>query len=307
MDIYRDEHGHFSSLLIVLLLIPVILLLIISFEQSAMMVDDSLDLLKSDLLDDVATNFEEEFRITSMKSLSNVSHDVLVSHTPLANASRTLSENILDSLNYTPYTTRGYTMDCNVISIKPSSDPFCVDIVYSINCHRTNDTSTSINRVNSLSVSIVNSSYPVYDPLPSIKTHASVVNNTYIFASSLSSFLSDTAYDGSVASAVISRCPYTDYASHGHDGSILCNCIDNHYYHYSHDGLCLMCRLEGRDECPHAGFETFIVPHNMVDEACVSVDHVLFNSSGHYNASRVPVNNSTWIYLDNGHRSKYGL
>jgi len=307
MDIYRDYCGHFSSLLVVLLLIPLILLVIISFEQSAMMVDDSLDVLKSDLLEDVATNFEEDFRITSMKSLSSVSHDVSVSHTPLNNASRVLSKNIMDSINYTPYTNRGFTMDCDVISIKPSNDPFCVDIVYSINCHRINDSTTSINRVNSVSVSIVNSSYPVYDPLPSIKTHASMVNDTYIFASSLSSFLSDGAYDGSVASSVISSCPYTDYASHGHDSSIICNCIENHYYHYSHDGLCLLCRLEGRDVCAHAGFETFIVPHNMADEARVSVDHVLFNSSGHYNASLVPVNNSTWIYLDDGHRSKYGL
>jgi len=116
-------------------------------------------------------------------------------------------------------------------------------------------------------------------------------------------------YNNSIEGCMIKKCPYEDYSSHGHSNEVIINCIDNHYYHKSHDGLCLLCRLEAKDTCPHYGLETFIVPTLIKDQAPVSIDHVLLNSTvnGQYGGNKIILNNTTVIYLDNGHKTKYGL
>ena len=95
------------------------------------------------------------------------------------------------------------------------------------------------------------------------------------------------------------------------------NCIDNGYYHESNDGACLLCRLEGYATCNHYGFETFIVPsstHNQqIFRAPSSIDHVIFgkDNNDRYPGEAVEYNSDDNVfdilYLDNGHRAKYGF
>jgi hypothetical protein len=66
--------------------------------------------------------------------------------------------------------------------------------------------------------------------------------------------------------------------------------------------------LENKTDCNHYGFETFILPTKLVDEAPVSIDHVLLNDrNNQYSGNLITIENDTFIYLDNGHKSKYGL
>ena len=53
------------------------------------------------------------------------------------------------------------------------------------------------------------------------------------------------------------------------------------------------------------GIETFIIPVVVENTSIVSVDHVLFNEK--YNGNRYDITNSTFLYLDGGHKIKYGL
>ena len=87
------------------------------------------------------------------------------------------------------------------------------------------------------------------------------------------------------------------------------DCITNHYYHKSHDGLCIFCRLENKTACKDMGLETFILPTKNVTSAPVSVDHVLLNTTpnSQYHGNRIVINNTMVIYLDDGHKTKYGL
>ena len=72
--------------------------------------------------------------------------------------------------------------------------------------------------------------------------------------------------------------------------------------------MCLLCRLENKTSCNHYGFETFVLPTKLVDEAPASIDHVLLNDmNNQYPGSLITIGNNTLLYLDNGHKAKYGL
>ena len=115
-------------------------------------------------------------------------------------------------------------------------------------------------------------------------------------------------YNNATQGAVIKKCPVEDYSQHGNSNTTIINCLNNHYYHNSHDGLCLFCRLENKTSCNHYGFETFIIPTETRNQAPVSIDHVLLNDiNTQYEGDRIILNNTTIIYLDNGHKTKYGL
>ena len=125
-------------------------------------------------------------------------------------------------------------------------------------------------------------------------------------------------YENSSSPLYIKKCPFDPYLSHGNSNKLqtLKNCIENGYYHESNDGACFLCRLEGKSTCSHYGLETFIVPasnNKSVSTAPCSIDHVIFNEdiNGTYNGEVVEYyssfNNYFRIFLDNGHRTKYGI
>ena len=165
-----------------------------------------------------------------------------------------------------------------------------------------NDSSKHILSKDMISVSIVDANYPVYDVYPLFMADVEVVNDSYIYHDT------NEAYSNACSGIIIKRCPYEDYTSHAHSNITMLDCLNNHYYHFSHDGLCVFCRLENKTTCSHNGLETFIVPSNKFNESTSSICHVYFNrtSDGHYNGSLYEFNNNSFIYLDNAHGDKYG-
>ena len=89
---------------------------------------------------------------------------------------------------------------------------------------------------------------------------------------------------------------------------------DNGYFHDSNDGSCFLCRLEGKATCPDYGFETFIVPSNYSNSTLMfapsSIEHVIFDDYVYPGKGIVYYfdgSNYCKLFLDNGHRQKYGL
>ena len=70
--------------------------------------------------------------------------------------------------------------------------------------------------------------------------------------------------------------------------------------------------MEGHGTCSHYGLETFIVPgeYTETNSSITSIDHVIF-SDNPYSGNLICLNNSSntknFIFLDNGHKNKYGF
>lgn len=297
MKIIEDNHGNINSIFILMLLIPIFLLLIFTINESSFISNNSITDISSDKLSYKTDDFINNIDVLTRQSLSNISYNACIMGRVSSNASsdiKTLVESSLDLVVH-DYYNEGIMIDYSIIDIMPSENPFEVDVYYSVNSSLVN-TSIKTHSRDILHVSIVDDDYPVYDPF--IAFRKDLVNK------SIYSNIDDLH--------VIHKCPYEEYTSHGHNNnSVLVNCLSNHYYHFSHDGLCILCRLENKSTCSHNGIETFILPTAYMNESAVSVDHVLFNITGNYNnqynGSIFFVNNSTFLYLDNGHRQKYGL
>lgn len=313
MKIFNDKKGYLTSIMLILLLIPLILLVIITIEENNYNANNTIENIKSDKLDAVTKEFEDNMVLISIQSVHNITKDVLINKTPLKNSSKSIKELIQDQVNNKSevYKSEGYIIDCEILEISSSDDPFKLKLTYNINSKLINDT-RRYNKTNEVYLDLINEYYPVYDPLPVLKTNADVINDKIVYEDNLMNFITlnnNDVYNNSIESCILKKCPYEDYSSHGHSKEAIINCISNHYYHESHDGLCLLCRLEAKDTCPHMGLETFIVPTLIKDEAPVSIDHVLLNSThnGQYSGNKIILNNTTIIYLDNGHKTKYGL
>ena len=175
-----------------------------------------------------------------------------------------------------------------------------------------NDSNIKIDKDETKLIDITDSKYPIYDPLPTLKTGATLINNKLYYHDKLMDYINlenNTAYQNVITSIIIKKCPYHDYSQHGNNNQTINNCIKNNYYHNSHDGMCLLCRLENKTNCNHYGLETFITPSiSQYDKAPASIDHVLLNDiNNQYEGNKIEINNKTILYLDNGHKSKYGL
>jgi hypothetical protein len=203
------------------------------------------------------------------------------------------------------------TIECNILDVKESDNPFEIEVSYSIEA-TTNNSNIIINKRNTKLVEITDYNYPVYDPLPTLKTGATFTDNKAYYMDKLERYLkinNSEAYLNVMEPLIIRKCPHNNYQLHGNDNKTIESCIKNHYYHNSHDGMCLLCRLENKTDCNHFGFETFIVPTITTEnQAPASIDHVLLNNQNNqYQGNKIIINNFTAIYLDDGHKAKYGL
>ncbi len=312
MKIIKDKEGYVTGLFVFILLIPIVMLLIITINHSNDYVNITSDNIESERLSSLTADFEDDIITITKESLSNVTQSVIKNKKPLSNSSKNLTDEIQERINqreriYNNNT--GINIDCNITSIKPSSDPFNITLSYSIVSQMNN--TQSIEKTETIEVTITDTKYPVYDPLPTLVTGVSNINSTINYTNQLSSLITlenPEVYDDAVSGIIIKQCPYEDYTLHGHDNTTIHNCIDNHYYHVSNDGLCILCRLENKTSCSDTGFETFIIPTvNNNGTACASIDHVLLNMTGQYTGESIEIDNNTCLYLDDGHKSKYGL
>ncbi len=315
------NNGYITSILILLIIIPIIILLITVMIQYTDNIDKTTNNIESDQLKTITNDYKGQIESLTELTLTEVTSKVIQTKTPLVDSRKTIKEVLQQKIDLVSekYKKNSFQTQCIINNVKQTSDPFIIEVDYTLNVQRVNNPEIKITTNNKVDASLVNPEHPVYDPLPTLKTGVTENNtlNKINYTNKLEQFLQNTnnskLYENSISGCIIKKCPYENYAEHGHDKKIIQNCLDNHYYHESHDGLCLFCRLESKDTCDHMGLETFIIPtiiaNNTTVTAPVSIDHVLLNgtNSSHYQGNSININNTIVLYLDDGHKSKYGL
>jgi hypothetical protein len=319
-----DQKGYIISGLSFLLIIPAIYLIAVFADMSHTGSQSQALLVQSDVVFSTARDIGGNIPVMTEKTLQETVNEVTVSGNPLQdsrNAVKCSLQGKIDNLTE-KYSKEGINATCKILSVNTAADPFKVEINSTISI---NKSSITHREHISQNISIIDPNYPIPDPLPFIKckNFGGVTNTStrIIYGSSLENYLKSQnmsnaeAYNNATSPLIIKKCPYDPYISHGQSNNLtnLKNCIFNGYFHESSDGACFLCRLEGKGICPHYGMETFVIPSVSANETLSSgpcgSDHVIFND--HYEGyALIYHSNSTGyykIFLENGHRSKYGL
>ncbi len=334
-----DNKGFVMSGLAFLLIIPSIILLIVLVNMINL--DDSSNIMMTtDTAFHISEDVERNIPILTRQTLKETTENVVQTGNPVSNSRGVIKNRIQTKINdlISEYQNNtGMNIQCNILSVDSSSDPFEVEINSTISVRKDN---ISYNRNIIQKVPIIglkptkmfseetHEYNEIPDPLPFIKCKnyggLKVNMGRITYGSTLSNYLSKkgvkncTLYENSSSGLYIKKCPFNPYISHGNSNKLqtLKNCIENGYYHESNDGACFLCRLEGKAICSHYGLETFIIPaetNKSVLTAPCSIDHVLFNDdmNGIYNGEAVEYYSTFNLYfrifLDNGHRTKYGI
>jgi len=337
-----DNNGYVMSLSSFFLILPAVLLLTVLVDMTVDQTNIQQATLNSQDVMGVTTDLEANLPLIGREVLRDKSLEVIHSGKPLSNSRREVKEELQNRMDSfcSRFRGDGLMVECKILNVDNIFDPFCVEVKSRCTVNK----GTLKHQVNlTQNISLVNGSFPIYDPLPFIKCRnyggATIKGDRIYYGSSLENYLKSRgienfeAYENATSALSIKKCPYDPYILHGDTDELvnLKNCIDNGFYHESSDGSCFLCRLEGRGTCPHYGMETFITPapfdntlfsdpsgnvslSNNSSTAPSSVDHVIFNetgSHGTYSGCRlIYFTNGTQnfqLYLDNSHRQKYGL
>jgi hypothetical protein len=334
-----DNKGYVMSGLAFLLIIPSIMLIFALVNMTNL--DDSSNIMMgTETAFHISRDVERNIPILTKQTLKETTENIVQTGNPVSNSRLVIKNSLqakINDLTSEYQNDTGVNIQCKICSVDSSLDPFELEINSTISVQKD---SISYNRNIIQKVSIVGlkptkmftgETYEfndIPDPLPFIKCKnyggLKVNKGRIIYGSTLSNYLSkksvenSTLYENSSSALYIKKCPFDPYISHGNSNKLqtLKNCIENGYYHESNDGACFLCRLEGKAICSHYGLETFIVPagtKKRVTTAPCSIDHVIFNGdiNGIYNGESVEYysffNNYFRIFLDNGHRTKYGI
>ena len=310
MKFINDENAYTTSLIMIILLIPIFMLIIFTISQYEHDINNTADNLETNKIKSISNDLKTETKQVSKESLHEVSLNVTHNKKALSDSRKIIKKLIQEKIDskLTSYKAEGINVTVNILNIDSSDDPFKAKLKYAYNVSSKNN---KINREETVLIEYTDEKYPVYDPLPTLKTGVNMNTTIINYNTQLEKILTgnnSNTYNNATQGAVIKKCPVEDYSQHGNSNTTIINCLNNHYYHNSHDGLCLFCRLENKTSCNHYGFETFIIPTETRNQAPVSIDHVLLNDiSTQYEGDRIILNNTTIIYLDNGHKTKYGL
>ncbi|MGB9936193.1 MAG: hypothetical protein ACPK7O_00590 [Methanobacterium sp.] len=319
-----DQKGYVISGISFLLIIPAIYFLTLFVDMTHSGSESQASLIQSDVVFSTARDIEGNLPIIAEKTFQKTGNEVLITGDPLINSRSTIKDNLQWELDNSArkYSKEGINVTCKIIAVDSSPDPFKVQINSSISVSKGN---IAHNENISQDISIINPNYPIPDPLPFIKckNFGNITNTSsrVVYGTSLANFLKSSdrpnsdIYINATSPLIFKKCPYDPYISHGESQNKINfkNCIDNGYYHESSDGACFLCRLEGKGVCSHYGMETFIIPavstNNTSFEAPCSSDHVIFggNYSGYTLIYFSDSNGYYKIFLENGHRSKYGV
>jgi len=336
---YMDNRGYVMAGLAFLLIIPAVILSVMLINMVNM--DESTNnMIKSDILGHISSDFEASIPDFTREVLRENTANVVRNGQPIKNSRMVIRNEVqakIDDLKkeYLKYT--DVSIQCQIKSVDSASDPYQIQIESNIIVSKHNN---SINRNISQNIPFTVSESKnngsldeskISDPLPFIKTKeyggVSVDGDRIKYGSSLSNYLKSKGinnshvYENASSPLYFKQCPYDPYSSHGKCNMLfnLKNCVDNGYYHKSADGACILCRLEGKATCNHFGLETFIIPSmNTRSEiiAPCSIDHVIFSENGPDGYGTYPgkivefqcsTNSSNRLFLDDGHRNKYGI
>jgi hypothetical protein len=326
-----NNKGYIMSLSSFFLILPAFLLVMFLVDISANEAQIQEATLTSHDVLGVATDLETNLPLIGREVIRNKSLEVVSSGIPLSNSRKEVKEEFQNRMNNycSKYADNGMLVECIILEVDNSYDPFCVEVKSIINVEK----GTLKHNVNlTQNISLTNGSFPIYDPLPFVNCKsyggATIKEERIFYGSSLANYLQSRgiknygAYENASSPLSIKKCPYDPYIMHGNTNELinLKNCIDNGFYHESNDGACFLCRLEGKGICSHYGMETFIIPAatissclNNSSTAPSSVDHVIFNDTGNGTYSGHPIlyftdgNQYFNLYLDDSHRQKYGM
>lgn len=330
-----DNNGYVMGGMTFLLIIPTLILA--NIFVSAFITDEvHIIPFNSDKLHQLAGDVESNIPLFTLQIMNETSDRVSTTGEPVSNSRIIIKSRIQSKIDetYLEYQREtGINMTCKINSVDNSKDPYkiCVKSTLYASYHDSYIVKNMSQDVQFACSDFTDSSSEyckIKDPLPFIKTkgYGSLKTdaNKIYYGSALSNYLkskgieNSSAYDNASSPLYFKRCPYDPYPSHGHSNSymVLKNCIDNGYYHLSGAGSCIFCRLEGKSVCNHTGLETFVLP-GMSNLSCeyapCSIDHVIFgtNPSEIYSGKLLDYNSnktsSFRIFLDKGHRDKYGL
>jgi hypothetical protein len=330
-----DNKGYVMGGMSFLLVLPAILLCMVFIDLTLAGENLTALHLESGITLNLAEDMEANIPLVGREVIKDTADEVAETGEPLVDSRKTVKNKIqvkMDEISLKVRNKTGLNVECNITSVATAADPFQVEVNSSILVKKD---SVAHQENISQKISLTDPQCPVKDPLPFIKckNYGGVqINGSRIFyGSSLTQYLmargmeNAMSYENATAPLIIKKCPYDPYVWHGKDPGfiILKNCIDNGYFHESSDGSCFLCRLEGKGTCPHYGMETFISPgrssnspgNGTVLSGPCSSDHVIFNDTtwfGGTYAGRELVfyfdgSNYFKLFLDNGHRQKYGL
>jgi len=321
-----DQKGYVMSGLTILLIIPVFLLIAVFVDMVHTGSETQSLGVQSDVTFYTAKDIEGNMPILTEKILQKTTDNVVKTGIPLTDSRNTIKNSLQEEMNQLSErygSSENINATCKVWSVNPTSDPFKIEVNSTIYVQKGN---IAHDEHISQNISIIDLNYPVQDPLPFIKckNYGKITNTStkISYGLSLASLLkakhlkNANVYENATSPLFIKKCPYDPYIGHGNSPYfvVLKNCIDNGYFHESSDGSCFLCRLEGKTTCSHYGFETFIVPSNSSNSrlmfAPCSSEHVIFDDyvySGKGIIYYSDDSNYFKLFLDNGHRQKYGL
>ena len=321
-----DQKGYIISGLALLLVIPAFVLMAVFVDMVHTGSETQSMAVQSDVAFYTAKDLEGDIPTLTEKILQETTENVVKTGNPLKDSRKAIKDNLQGELNQLSekYQNSAHiNVTCKVWSVNPSSDPFKIEVNSTIYVQKGN---VAHNEHISQNVSIIDPDYPVQDPLPFIKCkeYGEVTNTStkILYGSNLADLLKSRNltnadfYENATSPLFIRKCPYDPYIWHGNSKHFLTlkNCIDNGYFHESSDGSCFLCRLEGKATCPHYGFETFIIPSSSFNSTLMfapcSIEHVIFGEDIYSGKGIVYYSNDSnyfKLFLDNGHRQKYGL
>lgn len=321
-----DQKGYIMSGLTLLLIIPVFLLMAVFVDMVQTGSETQSLGVQSDVTFYTAKDIEGNIPVLTEKILQKATNNVIETGNPLDDSRNYIKNDLQEELNQLSQkyqNSEHMNVTCKIWSLNPTQDPFKIEVNSTIYVQKGN---IAHNEHISQNISIIDSNYPVQDPLPFIKckNYGKITNTStkILYGSSLVRLLkvkhlkNANVYENATSPLFIKRCPYDPYIGHGNFPYfvVLKNCIDNGYFHDSSDGSCFLCRLEGKVTCPHYGFETFVAPSNSSNSTLMfapcSSEHVIFDNnpySGKGIVYYLDKSNYLKLFLDNGHRQKYGL
>jgi hypothetical protein len=325
-----DRKGYVMGGLSFLLVVPAILLVAVFMDMAHVGGESASTVLTSDTTLYAAKDIEEDIPVQGLEVLREEAEEVVKTGAPVVNsrqAVETALQKRMDLKAEEYYNSTGLRVNCTILNVNTASDPFEVEVNSTICVEKDNVKHRETVNQN---ISIKDADSRIPDPLPFIKckNHGGVTNTTdrILYGSSLVNYLNArnisnaTAYENATGPLFIKKCPYDPYDYHGTSQNYIAlkNCLENGYFHESSDGACFLCRLEGKSTCYHYGFETFIKPAPSLDGtltfAPCSSDHVIYNDTypgGTYRGKAIEYYfdgvNHFKLFLDNGHRLKYGL
>ncbi|GAB6055465.1 hypothetical protein HYG87_06225 [Methanobacterium alkalithermotolerans] len=313
-----DQKGYIISGLSLLLMVPAMVLSICLLNIFSMGNDIKEQTIQSDKIYYASQDLQRNIPLLALEVLNETGEEVKINNLPYSNSPRYIKDELQSRIN--KFTSNhelqsDLEIKCTINSVHPGKDPWYVEV----------NSTLFLSQKEFYHEEKVSNQVPItqlVDPLPFIKCGVygdlKYTENRILYDTLLSEYLQNQGeanssyYTNASAPLLIHKCPYESYIIHG-DENTRNSCINNGFYHYSADGACYLCRLEGKAVCIHPGLEVFILVPSLNDSlplsAISSIDHVIF-SDDIYPGEYIPLKFLGFdygLFLDSAHRSKYGI